>query len=378
MKRVKLTIPKEQTDYKLYIYRNRDRNKISTIGKCRKENPIIKVDQNIAETDINNRFVIYDEPECVTDGIEYLGPNINYERLPLREFELKLNTEVITNESFLNQIELSPLPISNKILNGYVFYYSIIGVKEEERITSYLTTKSTVVDYPKDEEMEYVIYSCNEYNNSINDIWNEVGVIEYSEGSIKIGASDGDFNNPVIETVPKAGDISFNISTVLSNNFMVLKVQNPWKGNDPDFNKRKLKSYKICTRIKDTDISSDFSEPTYQSSVPVPIEKIVIYTQVDNNLDIEYEDIDENDRNCMVMIKKNGIYYDRQKHKNLILNQRTVPEENRHISLFSNNSLMDEICIQVPATCGHEYTFNIFLVDVYGNPSVCKTVSIEV
>ena len=95
------------------------------------------------------------------------------------------------------------------------------------------------------------------------------------------------FGNPMVETVHIFSGKDVNVSTrpVTSRNFMVLEIPNPWQRNNKEYNYRKMKSFKLQNVCDEQ--YSDFSEPTFQSLLPVSLEKMVILKCVDQKIQMQ-------------------------------------------------------------------------------------------
>jgi hypothetical protein len=171
----------------------------------------------------------------------------------------------------------------------------------------------------------------------------------------------------MVETVPKIQDVHASLHSLISNTLRVLEVQNPWQNDNKDFNYRKLKSYKV-RNVYGSDYG-EFSVPTYQSELPVSIEKMVIlYKENPDNQDAVI-DINDTDAHKIEIIRRDGIYYDKTKHKSLGYNQWNIPLESNKLAVYSESSIQDTINIQISGVVGNLYVFDIYLIDVYQNVS---------
>ena len=252
-----------------------------------------------------------------------------------------------------------------------MFYYSVIGVIQSlNQITHLSKVNGVLIDYVKDNELVRQLYSCDDYNDSETDIWNFVSGIEYSEatnnifiGNILKPSELSKYGLPIVETVPKITEVHASLNSLISNTFMTLEVQNPWYKNNKDFNFRKLKSYKIRNTYES--LYGEFSIPTYQSLVPVSIEKMIILMRCNPSDENEIISIDDTEAKKFEIIRRDGIYYDSSQHKKLSLNPWIVPLENNKISVFAETSIQENINMQISAVPGNKYVFDIYLIDVY-------------
>lgn len=371
---VKLTIPKVQGEnLKLYIYRSTNSNNINTIAKVSNINPVIIIDQEIAETiEFNGQecYQIKDEP-CDLPGITYNGPQIN--PVPITEYETEVNLVHINSYTFVNELILSPLDLNSK--EGIMFYYSVIAVNEEEEQLTHLSKVSGVlVDYVSESNLNRQVWSCDNYQDKETDEWMLVATIPFikEDDKIKIGDINKPLNIaklglPIITTVPKIDNINVSLNGITANTFMVLQIENPWQSNNQKFNYRRLKSYKMRNVYEN--LYGDFSVPTYQSLLPVTIEKMTILLKPNpDNEDAEINISDDSVKTIEV-IRKNGIFYDKEKHKSLRYNEWTIPLEANDMFVFSETSIQDTINVQVSAIAGNVYSMDVFLTDVYKNNS---------
>ena len=371
----KLTIPKVESDnnLKLYIFRSTSADDINTISKVANLEPIMIIDQATAVTENYNGkdcYIVFDTLQD-TDGITYNGPKAN--TVPITEYETAINLVKINTYSYVNELILSPLPLTHK--EGIVFYYSVIAVDETNNQMTHLSKVSGVlVNYIDASDLTRQLWSCDNYTDSDTDTWQFVNNIPYNENddSIKIGDVTRPYNIqqlglPMVETVPKIQDVHVSLHSLISNTFMVLEVQNPWQNDNKDFNYRKLKSYKI-RNVYGSDYG-EFSVPTYQSELPVSIEKMVIlYKENPDNQDTVI-DINDADAHKIEIIRRDGIYYDKTKHKSLGYNQWNIPLESNKLAVYSESSIQDTINIQISGVVGNLYVFDIYLIDVYQNVS---------
>lgn len=368
-----LTIPKVNGEnLKLYVYRSTNFDDINTISKVANMLPVLVIDQSTANTVyVNGKecYQILDKNDNVT-GVTYNGPEIN--NVPITEYETEINLVNINTYTFVNELILKPL-VSNK--NGTMYYYSVLAVNSVMDQISHLSkVNGVLVQYIEDYDLTRQIYCCDNYENKETDQWHLVNNLSYSEldNNIRIGDVTRSYNIsslglPMVETVPQIQEMHVALNSLISNTFMVLEIQNPWQNNNQEFNYRKLKSYKIRNVYQS--LYSDFSVPTFQSTLPVSIEKMVI--MMATNPDDQNVVISMNDENAkkFEVIRKDGIYYDKIKHKSLGYNQWNIPLESNKLSVFSESSIQDTINIQVSGVTGNLYVFDIYLIDVYQNVS---------
>lgn len=370
----KLMIPKVSNTYKLYIYRSKHPDSINTIAKVKEMTPVITIDEAKAKTEnINGTecYVVYDKADFTATGITYNGPIPNL--VPTTEYETSVSIIPINNYTYVNQLNINPLPIK---YNGTMLYYSVIGVDEANNLITHLSRVNGVMidsDYQKNGTRH--LYACNNYEDKDTDVWNYVASIPWDE-EIKIGDTTDPstlsrFGLPIVEDINifKGEDVSVSTRPVASRNFMVLEIPNPWQRNNKEYNFRKLKSYKIQNVCDEQ--YSDFSEPTYQSLLPVSLEKMIILRTIDKeNPDeiISIEDSINENVEMYQIIRKDGVYYNAKEHRKLGLNKYNIPLEEK-TGIFSEGSVQDQIKIQVEGLTNHVYSYTIYLIDIYGNTS---------
>ena len=369
----KLTIPKMSDTYKLYVYCSKSPESINTIAKVKTIMPTIVIDESTAETETVNGvecYVVYDRADFTAPGITYNGPVQNL--VPTTEYETEVSVLPVNNYTYMNQLVLNELPIKHK---GTILYYSVIGVDEENGLITHLSKVNGVMIDSDYKQGTRHLYSCEDHTGSESDVWKYVTSVPWNE-TIKIGDINdlvnlAKFGKSMIESVHIFSGDSVNVSVrpVTARNFMVLEIPNPWQHNNKEYNFRKLKSFKVQNVYEEQ--YSDFSEPTYQSILPVSIEKMLIVRKVDSEnpeepIPVGYSFNDGYD--VYQIIRKDGIYYDAKEYRKLGLNKYNIPL-GETIGIFSESSMQDQIKIQVEALPNHVYSYTIYLFDVYGNIS---------
>lgn len=360
----KITIPRLSNQYTLYVYRSTNADDINTIEKVKQMTPIISIDESVTSGD---KYVIYDRTPTVPlpNGITYLGPEPNI--VPCVEYATEVGVVQRNQYTFMNSLKLEPLPLK---YNGTMLYYSIIGVDTALNIITHLSPVSGVMV-----DCEYLngnrhVYSCEDYTGEDTDFWVGIGAAIWDE-EIEIGnwndsASYERWGIPVVETVPRLDPMkcSADVRPTTNRNFFVLELQNPWMRNNHEFNFRRLKSYKVQNVVGNQ--YGRFSEPSYQSLLPVSIEKMLILYKVDPDVvgTINFDD----DIDRIEVIRKDGIFYNKKEHKKLGLNRYNIPLGDT-LAVFNESSTQEQIKIQFPGLSAHVYDFNIYLIDQYGNHS---------
>lgn len=360
--------------YKLYVYRSKSAEDINTISKVKALTPIMIIDEAIAPTfDVNGvmYYKVFDLSSRPHTGVQYIGPNPSI--IPVTEYETSIDIVKINNYTYVNKLLINPLPIK---YNGTMLYYSVIGVNENDNTITHLSkVNGVMMDCPYEKEGTRHLYSCDDFQDSQSDIWKYVGTVPWDKevhiGDVNDTASIERYGNPFIDNVYifSGEDVVTNIKSVLSGNFMSIELPNPWQHNNRQYNHRKLKSYKL-QNVYNSEYSA-FSEPTYQSLLPVSIEKMIILKKQDPENPEQVIQINESgngDVSLYQIIRKDGVYYNTRDHRKLGLNKYNIPME-ESVGVFSESSVQDFIKMQIEALPNHVYSFTIYLTDIYKNVS---------
>lgn len=376
MKIVKIMIPRLSDHYKLYVYRSTSTDDINTITKLADKEPVFIIDEAVTPTetlaDGKDYYIVYDKSGYPQpDGVVFNGPAAN--TVPTVEYETQVAIEKINDYTYVNVLQLNPLEIDYK---GTVLYYNVIGVDEATNFMTHLSKMAGVLvdnDY-KDSDSSRRILCCNDYTGEDTDVWEYVGTASWDE-TIMIGNVNDSFmftryGNPFVETVPVIDTSKVNavLKPIIPRRYMILEIPNPWQKNNKDFNFRKLKSYKIQNIVGEQ--YGGFSEPSYQSVLPVSIEQLLILRKNDpDNVDeiIPYDEPGDEVITYKI-IRKDGIFYNKSDYIGLSLNKYNIPVEEK-VAIFSEASVQDFIKIQMYAGIGHKYSFTMYLIDVYNNVS---------
>lgn len=375
----KLTIPRMSHTYKLYVYRSKSAESINTISKVKELQPIMIIDEAVCKShviDCNGQkrdcYEIYDHDTKTQDGVQYIGPKPNI--IPVSLYETKVNIVKLNDYTYVNALEFDE--INNNHYDGTMLYYSVIGVDESSNLITHLSKVYGIIVKSEFKKGVRHLYECNDYKNDNTDEWKYVSSVDWSEGLIIGDVTDtaaiARFGIPFVEEVPifDSDKLQASIKPVSVNNFMVLEIPNPWQRNNKEYNFRKLKSYKLCN-VEDEQYG-EYSEPTFQSLLPVSIEKMLILRKTDEKHPewvIKPSEIDDTDNvDSYQIIRKNGIYYDAKEHRKLGLNKFNIPLEEK-VAVFNEASVQEKIKIQTVALPAHIYSYSVYLIDVYGNIS---------
>lgn len=378
MNHVEISIPVMSSAYKLYVYRAKSAESINTIAKVKDLNPVLVIDCASAETAFMENGIEYykvaDQPLNVEEpavGIDYLGPVPNI--VPTTEYETSIDIIKVNNYTYVNKLIINPLETKYQ---GTMLYYSVIGVDEANGLITHLSkVNGIVVNCPYEQEGTRHLYSCNDFQDEESDVWNYVGTVPWNKevgiGDLSDQSAIDQYGYPFVETINMftGEDVQYSIKTVLSGNYLTIEIPNPWQYNNKQYNYRKLKSYKL-QNVYESEYSS-FSEPTYQSLLPVSIEKMVILRKTDpedQEALITENEILNDDVSLYQILRKDGVYYNSTEHRQLGLNKYMIPLE-EDTGIFSESSVQDYINKQIQALSNHVYSFTIYLVDIYGNKS---------
>lgn len=372
---IKLKIkPSDNKDLKFYIYRSKNANDINTIAKIKSLIPILVINEtNYPENFMEDgQYIAYDTKEKMLPGIDYIGPEPV--AIPATEYEIILSSHIYNEYTNSTILKLEPLNIT---YNGVIYYYSVIGVDNTNNLITHLSqvkAELLLSDYKNQGTRE--ILACDNYTGFPEDNWYAIATPDWNTEIIF-----GDVNNPI--TYNRYGtpfvdnvkifnntDIAVDTRCAILFNHINIRIPNIWRINNMDYNYRKLKSFKI-RNIYDNKYG-DFSEPTYQSSLPVPNERLLIYKKeiTSDNIALKETAIDISDTESLVLsiIRKNGLFYNNLEHRIFGCNKYTIDEREK-TAIFSEASTQKEININFDVVGGTTYNFTFYIQDVYGKYS---------
>jgi hypothetical protein len=372
MKVAKITIPRIEGYPVMYVYRALRAEDINTIEKVRKQTPISVINWAIGG---EQSMMFYDAPEDYGNSNYFHSSYVNYigplaAPVPVTEYSPEISIAKFNDFTYANVLKMEPLPIP---YNGTVYYYSVIGVNLNNNTMTHLSKVSGILldcDYKSGSRH---IYSCNDYDmDSQDNEWTYIGAVSWNEpieiGNVENPATFERFGIPVVETVPAmtSDDMAINTRFLYTSSTMILDIINPWCKNNSRFNYRKMKSYKIQNVYHN--IYGEFSYPTHQSLLPVPIERMTIMWCAKENsepipLQAETDDIKRID-----VIRKNGIFYDINIHRPLGSN---IKDHKLGVktAVYTETSINNRMQFRLPGSAGNRYVFTVYLTDTYGNVS---------
>lgn len=366
--------PSDNKDLKFYIYRSKNANDINTIAKIKNLIPVIVIDEAIySKSNLeNNEYVVYDSKEKTLPGVNYIGPEPV--SIPATEYETVFTSHMYNEYTSSAILKLVPLEIT---YNGIMYYYSIIGVDNTNNLITHLSqvkAELLLSDYKNQGTRE--ILACDNYTGFPQDTWYSIATPDWNTdiifGDIENTITYNRYGTPFVDSVKifKNTDIDVDTRCTMLFNHITMRIPNIWRMNNMEYNYRKLKSFKI-RNIYDNKYG-DFSEPTYQSNLPVSNEKMLIYKKeiTTENLTTREAPIDKSDNDLLVLtiIRKDGLYYNKLQHKILGCNKYSINESEK-IAVFSESSVQHEINIDFDAIGGATYNYTIYIQDVYGKYS---------
>ena len=372
---IKLKIkPSENKNLKFYVYRSKNANDINTIAKIKNLIPILVINEvDYLDSNLEDeQYIVYDSKEKAFTGINYIGPEPI--SIPATEYETIFESHMYNDYTSSIILKLEPLDIT---YNGIMYYYSVIGVDDTNNLITHLSqVKAEILlsDYKNQGTRE--IFACDNYTGFPNDIWYSIAAPDWNTEIIF-----GDVNNPIaynrygtpfVENVKIFNNTEIEVDTRCATlfNHITMRIPNIWRMNNMIYNYRKLKSFKI-RNIYDGKYG-DFSEPTYQSNLPVSNEKLLIYKKDITSDDISTRetaiDITNTDLLALTIIRKDGLFYNKPQHNMLGCNKYNIDEKEK-IAVFNESSAQQEINIDFEAIGGATYNYTFYIQDIYGKYS---------
>lgn len=373
--RIKIKVkPSENRNLKFYIYRSRNANDINTIAKIKNLIPILVIDEaNYLEEGMREgEYIVNDSAHGGIPGVKYIGPEPT--AIPATEYE-SIFTSHMYNE-YTNSFILKLNPLEMKY-NGVMYYYSVIGVDTENNLITHLSqTKAEILlsDYQNKGTRE--ILACDNYTGFPDDTWYPIATPDWNSeiifGDISNPITYNRYGTPFVDSVKifNNTEIKVDIRCAMLFNHINIRIPNIWRMNNATYNYRKLKSFKI-RNIYDGKYG-EFSEPTYQNSLPVSNERLLIYKK-----DVTTEDIStreaaidrtETDSLALTIVRKEGLYYKKMHHGSLGCNKYNIQEQEK-TAVFNESSVQEEINIDFDAVGGATYNYTFYVQDVYGKYS---------
>lgn len=387
---VQITIPQLYDGtmfYKLYIYCSRDAQEVDTIAKVRSRQPDIIIDEATFDR-TSPYFQTINGKDCYVipanifnrlnrniSGVSYFGNALDL--LPTSEYEMivdvfQVNAYTYTNKLTLNNIYTSEL--------GSMLYYSVIGVDSDNNQVTHLSRVAGVrVNINLSQDARRELSYCDDYTGNDDDVWRVVTVVDWDTpvviGDLSNPEQYDRFGCPFVQTVPifQKEEMEISRKPLNTQGCVLLSFPNPWQNSNPAYNQRKLKSFRFVN-ISNC-VRSEPSEPTYQSSLPLIIEKACVLIEVDasnenSDIPIPYGLVNAPGSSISVreIIRKDGIYYNVDEHRRLGFNKFNIPMHET-TAVFSEGSIQDQIKMEIDVVPGLAYKVTVYLFDVYGNVS---------
>lgn len=366
--------PSDNKNLKFYIYRSKNANDINTIAKIKNLIPILVIDEaNYLSSNLeDNKYVVYDDLNKTLPGVNYIGPEPI--SIPATEYETVFTSHMYNEYTSSAILKLVPLDIT---YNGIMYYYSVIGVDNTNNLITHLSqVKAEILlsDYKNQGTRE--ILACNNYTGFPNDTWYSIATPDWNTdiifGDIENPITYNRYGTPFVDDVKIFNNTEIEVDTRCATlfNHITLRIPNIWRMNNMTYNYRKLKSFKIRNIYNGK--YGDFSEPTYQSNLPVSNEKLLIYKKDITSEDISTReaaiDKSNNDLLALTIIRKDGLFYNKSQHKMFGCNKYNI-DESEKIAVFSESSVQQEINIDFNAIGGAIYNYTFYVQDVYGKYS---------
>lgn len=366
--------PSNDKNLKFYIYRSKNANDINTIAKIKNLIPVLVIDEsNYLESNLeDNNYVVYDSKDKTLPGVDYIGPEPV--SIPATEYETVFSSHMYNEYTSSIILKLNPLNIT---YNGIMYYYSVIGVDSVNNLITHLSqvkAELLLSDYKNEGTRE--ILACDNYTGFPDDTWHSIATPDWNTeivfGDIENSITYNRYGTPFVDNVKIFNNTEIEVDTrcAMLFNHITMRIPNIWRTNNMTYNYRKLKSFKIRNIYDDK--YGDFSEPTYQSSLPVSNEKMLIYKKDITTEDISTREKAINKSNtellALTIIRKDGLFYNKVEHKLLGCNKYNI-DEKENTAVFSESSVQKEINIDFEATGGAIYNYTFYIQDVYGKYS---------
>lgn len=372
---IKLKIkPSENKNLKFYVYRSKDANDINTIAKVRMLIPIFVLEEaNFDNSNLEDgEYVVYDSKDQIPTGVTYMGPEPA--AIPATEYETVFSSHMYNEYTSSTILTLVPLDIT---YTGTIYYYSVIGVDDTSKLITHLSqvkAELLLSDYKNQGTRE--VFACDNYTGFLEDSWYSIATPDWNTeivfGDVDNSITYNRYGSPFVDDVKIFNNTEIEIDTrcAMLFNHITMRIPNIWRMNNMTYNYRKLKSFKIRNIYDDK--YGEFSEPTYQSSLPVSNERMLIFKKDVTTENISTReaaiDISESESLALTIIRKEGLFYNNAQHRPLGCNKYNINEKEQ-IAIFSESSVQKEINIDFDTASGAVYNYTFYVQDVYGKYS---------
>ena len=364
---IKLKIkPSEDRNLTFYIYRSKNLEDINTITKIKKYNPVLVLDETTYDQTCleDDMYVVRDFSLNNPDGVTYLGPEPS--NIPTVEYETTLHVIRVNDNTNITYLTMEPLPLQ---YDGIMYYYSVIALNPETQMISHLSQLQGVLFNTEYLEGKRQIFCTEKYTGQDTDEWEELSTITWNDeiiiGDNRNSITYARFGKPCSAKVKIFNDeqVTANTRNTSLTNYMQLSFPNIWRGNNSEYNFRKLKSYKIRNVFDNK--YGQFSEPTLQQTIQVTNEQLLIFRkETRDNTPIYRSD---NDNLIFKIIRRHGKYY-RNEYNKLEFNKYNI-DANEQMAIFSESSIQDTITIDFNVKANSTYNYTFYIMDVYGTYS---------
>lgn len=306
-------------------------------------------------------------------GITYNGGNAHGLNKPSI-----ISTECLYDDGHLFRIPYLRL-IPDNTYHGLIYYYIIVGIDTLLNISN----PSPLIAINLEQDASTILYtlqvSKNYTTDSANCSWETISTSIKINDMIEVGKPNTDtylsYGSIVTETVPifLTKDISFNQNYVDSDNKIVLNFPNVWYENNPIYNLRTGKAYRVMSNIG-TNYSEVSDVINATDSKNIPVEKLVVIKRnASNDFDaVAPSTIGQNGTEIIkTYIRKGGIYYNSTDYDN---EPYDVPSADSDVIVMSTMSVFDTFTIEsVSCVPGQKYNFTFYIFDSYGNQSIATS-----
>lgn len=317
---------------------------------------------------------VLDDSSKQTPGVEHSGNTAHGLNEPGIDQALSL-VQVATNTT-LPIINLTPI-ISESAVD---YYYRIVSKDATGNVSDPSPLFSALLNQQV-ENIRFNLLVSENYDPATPSgaVWKLIENNIKHTDTISVGNPTSDnfniYGAPVSKTVPVFNkDLLYMIDTDYeTHNVIKYYIKNPWYKADEYFNKRLLKAFKYQAVDGDGEIQ-DSKLIAGLSKVNVHIDKVVVLKKDVTELvekDIALSENDPAVTNIKTWIKREGIYYIHEEHKDLTLNEFIVDET---ISLMDLSSNVPNIgIIDNSFNINRDYNITVYLYDAYGNKSSAIT-----
>lgn len=314
---------------------------------------------------------VYDNDQAIIDGITYHGPVAGGLHTPI--LTATPESDIVSNSTELPLYTIS----AGGTADGVIYYYRILAVDSTNNVSD---PSSLLATYLSQETSgyQYELQETELLNNVDIEASNWQPIVRLNDGQNillgKPGTTEYQSFGPIVpEEIPvfAADNVQIVLDDVVAYNKITFKIPNVWANNNPFYNKRNTKAYRVIA-IDSHGLTSPHSNIIGHSSVSIPIEKMVILRknvtdEIDENRQAPLSPLSDGVTAIQEWIRRGGIYYDALAHGTLPVNIYTTTAP---IALITEQSLFDDVLAIDPSVIpGQVYNYTIYLYDAYTNRS---------